>query len=111
LEFPTVDEYGVAAFTSNLGGYSTNGEKVGCYVAINGSAAGLTPTCLLITSKVTGEPAYVEVIDLPALSADDEVDFMVGKISNPSATRVNLKIGVLTYDHTGSTGTKAYKNY
>lgn len=63
LEFPTVDALGNSLFAADLGGYTKNGEYVGCYMFpytnpyVDSNTDNLR--CRLIKSEVPGEPAIV----------------------------------------------------
>ncbi|KRW99610.1 hypothetical protein PPERSA_03411 [Pseudocohnilembus persalinus] len=113
IEFPTVDRSGNPMFESNIYGSSSHGDDMGCYVISGLTASGGDVSCILIESRESGLPAYIEIINFGAVAADTQVEIMVGKVKTP-ASLVNIRIGVLTFNFDGNQsndGVRTYLNY
>jgi hypothetical protein len=58
-----------------------------------------------------GAPAYIEVINFPAMAASEWGEIKVVGIKNPNAVRADCKMAVSIFEHNGATGIYNYLLY
>lgn len=102
VEFPTADDLGHALFTPTLG-LAGDGEPVGCWIN-DTEAYSLRPElsqtlhCFLVSGKVAGAPAQIEISNFEQLEEGDRVHLKLAKIQNPSSVdvkQVKIKVKAL----------------
>lgn len=68
-------------------------------------------SCVLVTSKITGSPAYVEIINFGAIAANGQVQIKIGKIKNPTAIRVDCDVAAFIFSRDIVKGIYDYIHY